>query len=199
MADKSKKCIFVVDDDPCICDIVALNLKRAGFRCVCFSNADDCLQQLHLQRCDLIITDVKMPGKSGIELLTEAKHVAPWLPILVMTSYADVPLAVSTVKAGATDFLEKPLEWDSFLKLVQSIVRRYPFGNHLKGKPLTKTEIIILRLVLQNKSNKEIANILHRSVRTVEVHRNHIMHKLDVNSVVELVKRAVAMGLDGAT
>ena len=88
------------------------------------------------------------------------------------------------------------MEWDSFLELVRSIVEQNDLSNLLKGKSLTKKEMIILRLILQDKSNKEIAQILHRSVRTVEVHRSHIMHKLDVDSVIDLVKRATVMGLD---
>ena len=77
----------------------------------------------------------------------------------------------------------------------QGFVAFNDLSNLLKGKSLTKKEMIILRLILQDKSNKEVAQILHCSVRTVEVHRSHIMHKLDVSSVVELVNRAATMGL----
>ncbi len=188
--------IFVVDDDPCILDAVCLYLKKAEYECTCFKNADDCLEHLREQSCDLLVTDVQMPGKTGMELLVEAKHIAPWLPVLVITAYGDTSLAVKAVKKGATDFIEKPFERESFLTCVQSILKRNDLINLLRGKPLTKTEKIILQLVLQSKTNKEIANILHRSVRTVEVHRSHIMHKLDVYSIVDLVKRAIAMDLD---
>ena len=191
--------VFVVEDDPCIRDAIALNLKKERYECTCFENAEDCLQQLHVQYCDLLITDIRMPGKSGIELLCEIKRIYPWLPALVMSSYGDIPLAVKAVKAGAINFIEKPIEWDEFVPLVRTIVKQNDLSNFIKGKPLTKMEMIILRLILQDKSNKEIARILHRSVRTVEVHRSHIMHKLDVDSVVDLVKRATAMGFDNTT
>lgn len=186
--------IFIVDDDPCIRSTIALNLKNERFECTCFENANDCIQQLHMQNCNLLVTDIQMDGKDGIELLIEAKRIIPWLPVLVMTAYGDIPLAVKAVKAGAIDFIEKPLEWDNFLALVRSITDQ-DSHNPLKGSLLTKTERIILRLILQDKSNKEIAHTLHRSVRTVEVHRSHIMSKLDVSSVVELVKRVTSMGL----
>ena len=195
MPDKSKAHIFVVDDDSCILDSVALFLKKMGFECTCFEDADDCLGYLRQQNCNLLITDIKMPGKNGMELLAEVKHIVPWMPVLVMTGYGDIPLAVEAVKKGAVDFIEKPLEWESFLELVKLIIEQNDLSNLLKGKLLTKTEKNILRLILQGKTNKEIANILCRSVRTVEVHRSHIMHKLDVGSIVDLVKRATAMDL----
>ena len=116
-----------------------------------------------------------------------------------MTAYGDIPMAVKAIKMGAFDFIEKPLEWDSFLDLVTSIVQKHDVSNRLKGKPLTNMEKVTLQLVLQNKTNKEIAKILYRSVRTVEVHRSHIMHKLDVHSIVDLVKRTSGMDLDGPT
>ncbi len=120
------------------------------------------------------------------------------MPVLVMTSYADIPLSVTAVKAGAFDFLEKPISAETLLQTVKIALQQNVIDEFLKGKKLTKTETIILRLILQGRSNRQIAQILHRSIRTVEDHRNHIMRKLDVANVVDLVKRATAMGfLDG--
>ena len=195
MADDSGKHVFVVDDDACILGVVKVVLEKAKIKCTCFPDADDCLAQLKAGSCDLLITDVRMPGKKGIELLKQTKRIAPWLPVLIITSYADIPLAVKVVKAGAADFMEKPLEAESFLTVVHAAIKQNELANIVRGKKLTKTEMIILRLILQSKSNKEIAQILHRSVRTVEVHRSHIMHKLDVDNVVDLVKRAADMRL----
>ncbi len=196
MAYNSKTHIYVVDDDSCIRDTVSLNLKKARLGCTCFENADDCLRQLQVQSCDLLITDVRMPGKDGIELLAEVGRLVPWLPVLVMTSYGDISLAVKAVKAGAINFVEKPLQWDNFLALIKSILKQNSLNDTLRGKRLTKTEKVILCLILQGRSNKETAHLLYRSVRTVEVHRSNIMHKLGVDNVVDLVKRAAAMGLD---
>ncbi len=113
-----------------------------------------------------------------------------------MTGYGDIPLSVKAMKAGAVDFVEKPLEWTLFLSQIRSLLEKHDFKNILKGKSLTETEKIVLQMILQDKTSNEIARILDRSVRTIEVHRNHIMHKLDVHSIVNLVKRAVEMGLD---
>ncbi len=195
MTGNFKAHIFVVDDDRDMLDVVSLILDRAKFECTCFTDADDCLRRLDRRSCDLLITDVKMPGKDGIELLTEAKRIVPWLPVLVMTAYGDIPLAVKAVKTGAMDFIEKPLDPQTLVTIIELELKRQSLTDLLRGKPLTGAEKIILRLILQDKSNKEIAHILHCSVRTVEVHRSHIMSKLNVSSVVKLVKRAAAMGL----
>lgn len=195
MNQRSNAHIYIVDDDPCIRDVISVFLNRAGYECSTFSGADQCLNLLRTHKCDLLITDVKMPVMDGIELLTEAKTIYPWLPVLIITSFADVPLAVKALKAGAADFAEKPLDWNSFLATVQSILSETELSDTLVGKPLTRTETIILRLILEGRSNKEIAHILSRSTRTIEVHRSHIMHKLNVDNVVELVKRAADINL----
>jgi two-component system response regulator FixJ len=186
--------IFFVDDEPKVRQVVGETLEQLGSKISCFANASDCLEQLQIQRCDLLITDMKMPGMNGIELLTEAKRFAPWLPVLVVTGYGDIPTAVTAVKAGAVDFIEKPLETESFLRKVKSLMKRNAVLDYMKNKPLTKTEAKILRMVIDGKSSKEIAISLHRSVRTIEVHRSRVMHKLGVDNLVDLVKRAVAMG-----
>ncbi|MBW8016915.1 MAG: response regulator transcription factor [Planctomycetes bacterium] len=197
MANKTTPQVFVVDDDSCIRDSLCVYLKKARFECTCFENVDDCLKHFRQHHCDLLITDVVMPGKTGLDLLDEIKRIAPWVPVLVITSYSEVPVAIKAVKAGAVDFVEKPLDMESFISLAQSTITQNDPNNFLRGKNLTKTEKIILSMVLQGKANKEIANILHRSIRTVEVHRSHIMGKLDVHSVVDLVKRVTAMDLEG--
>ena len=185
----------MVDDDDCILDAVCSILGAAKYECSCFSDADSCIQRLSARTCDLLITDVKMPGMGGLELLAKAKRLAPWVPVIVMTSYADIPMAVQAVKAGAFEFLEKPFEIEAFLEVVDLALRERQLDDDMVGKPLTKTENIILQLILEGMSNKGIAYRLQRSERTVEVHRSHIMHKLDVDNVVDLVKRATAMGL----
>ncbi len=187
--------IFVVDDEPAVCRSVSQTLQRSGYTVSCFADADHCLQRLQMQSCDLLITDVRMPKMDGIELVRRAKCIVPWLPILVITGYGDIPMAVRAVKAGAAEFIEKPLQKQSFLETVQAALKQQNPKNLLKGKLLSKKELAILRLILLGSSNKEIAQILHRSIRTIEDHRRHIMRKLDVESVVDLVKRAAAMGL----
>jgi FixJ family two-component response regulator len=187
--------IFFVDDEPAVCKSVSKTLRSSGYTVSCFADADHCLQKLRMQSCDLLITDVRMPGTDGIELVRRAKCVVPWLPILVITGFGDIPMAIRAVKAGAAEFIEKPLQKQSFLATVQAALKQQDLNNLLKGKKLSKKELAILRLILQGSSNKEMAQILHRSIRTIEDHRCHLMRKLDVENVVDLVKRAAVMGL----
>jgi len=195
MLNNAKQHIFFVDDEPKVREVVSETIEQLGVKVSCFACAADCLEQLGFQRCDLLITDVKMPEMGGMELLAKARRLAPWLPILVMTGYGDIPMAVTAIKAGAVDFIEKPLDKKSFLWKVKSILQQNTFDDSYIGKPLTESEIKVLKLIINGKSNKEIAYLLHRSVRTIEVHRSHLMRKLDVDNVVDLVKRAAMMGL----
>ena len=195
MVNNKKPHIFFVDDEPKMCEIIGGMLHELSPKISCFNNAEDCLKQLDLQRCDLVITDVKMPGMDGIELLVQIKRSAPWLPVMVITGYGDIPMAVRAVKAGAVDFTEKPLIKENFLRRVRSILKQNPVTDSYIGKPLTRREMRILKLIISGKNNREIAQLLHRSIRTIEVHRNHIMHKLAVENVVDLVKRSALMGL----
>jgi FixJ family two-component response regulator len=187
--------IFIADDEPAVCRSVSQTLRRCGYKVKCFPDAQQCLQRLQIRSCDLLITDVRMPRMDGIELVHRAKRIAPWMPILVITGYGDIPMAVRAIKAGAAEFIEKPLQKQSLLEAVRAAIKQQDLGNLLKGKPLTKKELAVLRLILKGSSNKEMAEILNRSIRTVEDHRRHIMRKLDVDSVVDLVKRAAFMGL----
>ena len=195
MTNNAKQHIFFVDDEPKVREVVGETLEELGLKVSCFARAADCLEQLSLQRCDLLITDVKMPEMDGMKLLAKARSLAPWLPILVITGYGDIPMAVTAIKAGAVDFIEKPLDKKSFLWKVKSILQQNTFDDSYKGKPLTESEMRVLKLIISGKSNKQIAHIMHRSVRTIEVHRGHLMHKLGVDNVVDLVKRAAMMGL----
>jgi len=191
----NKKNIFFVDDESTVRKAVEMTLKRLGYNVSCFANAADCLEKLKKQNCDLLITDVKMPGMDGIELVQKTKHLVPWLPMLIVTGYGDIPMAVRAVKAGALNFIEKPLQSKTLADAIRAALKQNSLANILKGKALTKTETIILRMILQGKTNREIAITLHRSTRTVEDHRLHIMRKLNVENVVDLVKRAAAMGI----
>ena len=192
---QQKQRIFFVDDEPKIRDVVGEVLKESGFEVSCFSCAADCLERLRRRTCDLLITDVKMPGMNGIELLSETQRFAPWLPVLLVTGYGDVPMATSAFKAGAVDFVEKPLDRQTLLSAVESVLKRINPIDPILGKTLTRTEMRVLRVILGGKSNKDIARLLRRDVRTIEWHRNKIMRKLGVGNAVDLVKRAAVMGL----
>jgi len=191
MANIVEKHIFFLDDEATIREVVRETLEDSGFRVSCFGNPIECLSRLRSKKCDLLITDLKMPGKDGIELLTDVQHLAPWVPVLMITGYGDIPIAVKAMKAGAADFIEKPLDKKNFVRKIRAILKKY-VSTH---PDLGRNEKRILQLILDGMSNKEIANLLHRSARTIEVHRAHLMHKLGVDNLVDLVKRVASMGL----
>ena len=190
----SERVVFV-DDEPRVCHVVSKTLERAGISVRCFHCVEDCLAHLTAEPCDLLITDVKMPERDGIELLQDVRERLPWLPVVVVTGYGDVSMAVRAMRAGAADFIEKPLDRDTFLAAVRSVLDRSPGQMALRDCELTRTEIKILYLILDGKNNREIATALHRSPRTIEVHRGHVMQKLGATSVIELLRRAADIGL----
>jgi len=192
---KKTQHVFFVDDEPSVRKVVRRTLERLGVEVTCFAGAADCLENLRSRACDLLITDVRMPKMDGIALLTEAKRIAPWLPVLVVTGYADVPVAVRAMRIGADDFIEKPLHRDTFSLKVESILRHSSPTDPDTGKPLTRTELKVLRLIIHGKSNKKIAQLLRRSIRTVEDHRYHIMRKLAAHNAIELAERTIQMSL----
>ncbi len=136
-----------------------------------------------------------MPGTDGMDLLRQVRERLPWIPVLMVTGYGDVPLAVQAVKNGAVDFVEKPLDRDAFLLTVQRLVERNARPAALLAEFLTKTERKIFYLIVGGKNNREIADVLHCSPRTVEVHRSHLMQKLEATNITELLRRAAQMGL----
>jgi len=187
--------VVFVDDEPTVCASVRKTLKRAGADVHCFPCAQDCLQHLATARCDLLITDVRMPGRDGMDLLAEVKERLPWIPVLIVTGYADVPLAVQALKAGAADFVEKPLDRDTFLQTVERLIERNARPAAFLEESLTRAERRILYHVLDGRNNREIAAALHRSPRTIEVHRRHVMQKLGAANIIELLQRAADLGL----
>lgn len=160
-----------------------------------FSSAEDCLTTLSDETCDVVITDVRMEGMDGISLLHTIRRRYPWLPTIITTGYGDIPLAVAAMKAGAADFLEKPLDREQLLLAIRKTleVSKRPKPPLCEG--LSDMEAQVLRLVCDGRTSKEIADALHRSVRTVEGHRQRIMGKLDVRNIAQLVQRANELGL----
>jgi len=187
--------IFLVDDEPLVRETVGKVLRHLGADVTCFACAADCLEQLGREECDLLITDIKMPGIDGMELLRRVKRLIPSLPVLVITGYGDIRMAVRAMRAGAVDFIEKPLDRKSLLSLVGSVLRRDARSHSSAGgKVLTKTEREVLLYMLQGRSNKEIAVLRSRSIRTIEGHRRHIFEKLGVDNLMELVRKMSSVG-----
>jgi len=195
MATIAEQHVFFLDDEPEVRDVVRETLEEADIKVTCFGNPIKCLARLRSQKCDLLITDLRMPEKDGLQLLADVKRLAPSVPVLMLTGYGDVPTAVKAIKGGAVDLIEKPLSKQAFLQKVRSILQESTPATIGPRESLTKTEMSVLKLIIDGKSNREIADVLHRSIRTVEVHRSRIMRKLGADRLIDLIKRGAAMGL----
>jgi len=195
MSNDLRKHVFLVDDEPDTRQIVSQILGDLGLRISCFPSGQNCLKQLRAEACDLLITDLKMLDMDGMELLRKAKRMLPLLPVLVMTGYGDVPTAVECLHMGASEFIEKPVEIGHLRSTVTSLLARECRPKLAQAQPLTKTESKILAMILDGKGNKKIAHAMSRSMRTIEDHRSHIMKKLGVDNMIDLVKRFSVVNL----
>lgn len=194
--DMSTEYVFVVDDDAGIRDSMRMLLQAAGFKARSFNSAEAFLADTSLKR-GCLIADVRMPGMSGLELLEELGRRQLHLPVIVMTGHADIPLAVRAMKAGAIDFLEKPLDSK---QLIGSVRRGLDLVTRTGSKKeesktakrllthLSPREMTVLDKLVQGQPNKIVAHELGISPRTVEIHRAHIMLKMDAANLADLVR-----------
>lgn len=160
----------------------------------CFSSAPDCLERLLTKPCDVLIVELKDNEAEGLNLLAQTRQTAPWISTLAIVENAAVPTAVNAIKAGACECLEVPVQAERLCEVLEGLLARMasvPRSN----RALTHMEIQILQLILAGKTSQDIAVHLHRSKRTIDVHRKNIMRKVQATSLVDLIRRALAMGL----
>lgn len=184
--------IFVVDDEPLVVKAVCQSLQMGGYQARGFTSPILCIEVLASEPCALILTDVNMPQLNGIDLLAKVKEIRVSIPVIVMSGVADIPLAVRAVKNGAVEFLEKPFEEEVLLSKVKGALESTTNDG---TAALTATESRILAFVSEGKTNKEIAYLMDRSIRTIENHRHRLQQKLGVNSTAELVRIAIRLGV----
>jgi len=191
----SKRVCFV-DDEADVRDAVEMTLSSQGYAVRSFAGGPECLAHLEQQDCDLLITDIRMPSMDGMTLLSLVRQSRPTLPVILVTGVGDIPMAVRAMKMGASDFLEKPLRREELLCKVEMLINHDP--SQVKSAPvirrgiftdLTDSEWEVMRQILQGKTSKEIADLQGRSVRTVEVHRAHIMKKYHADNIADLLNK----------
>jgi two-component system, LuxR family, response regulator FixJ len=196
------ECVYIVDDDKDVRESLGFLLEVAGFRVRSFASAKEFLADSGSKH-GCLITDVRMPDMTGPELQEQIIHRRIALPVIIMTGHADVPLAVQTMRAGAIDFLEKPLRGELIIASVQRAlkVNSQAVNRAMERKAareqlsfLTPREHAVLEKLVQGCSNKVAAHELGISTRTVEVHRAHITEKLHTSGLAELVRMALAAG-----
>jgi FixJ family two-component response regulator len=187
------KNIFYVDGDTKSTAAVRAILHQTGASVTPFKGIRDCLASINRGNCHLVISNAPQPAVEGIQLLAKTTRTAPWLPVIVLVDRGQIRTAVRVIKAGAIDCIERPPQPHQLFSAIDVALRRSI--RDPEPRPLTKVEISVLRHILTGHTNKQIAAILRRSQRTVEVHRRDIMRKLRANGMVDLMRRAVAAGL----
>jgi two-component system response regulator FixJ len=191
--------IHVIDDELIIRQSVGLVLARNGFCVQTHDSGPKFLDHVDADDAGCLITDVCMPGMSGMELLGKMKEWGFVFPVVVITANADIPLAVQAIKKGAFDFIEKPFDDETLLSSLRQALTWNNGVQTLEGEKaaiakletLTDRENEVLAGLLNGSPNKTIAWELGISPRTVEVHRANIMHKMEAKSLAELVRMSV--------
>jgi FixJ family two-component response regulator len=196
-AGTTQQTVFIVDDDEAMRDSLAWLLESNGLRVRSFESGEAFLDAWRADMAGCLVLDVRMPGISGLELHERLQALNSPLPIIFVTGHGDVPMAVSALKKGAADFIEKPFNDKEILRLIeqclatdreqQSRRRRYA---EISGRlaALTPREREVMDLMAAGRLNKQIADDLGISIKTVEVHRSRVMDKMEVRSVAELVQ-----------
>jgi len=202
MPDRGK--VYVIDDDEAMRDSLNFLLDSADFSVTLFETAIRFLEALPGLEFGCVVSDVRMPGMDGIELLKRMKAGQSGFPIVIMTEHGDVPLAVEAMKLGAVDFLEKPFEDDRLIGMIEAAIRQ--------AEPAARSEALTLDIaariatlsprerqvmdgLIAGLSNKLIAREYDISPRTIEVYRANVMTKMQANSLSELVRLAMRAGL----
>ena len=196
--------IYVIDDDDAVRQSLEFLLKTAGITVRSFESGKAFLEELPEIRSGCIVTDVRMPEITGIDVLRYVKETNPDLPVIVITGHGDISLAVEAMKIGAVDFLEKPFDDDLLLAAVRAALshdadvgkRKAELADiHDKLAALSNRERQVLECLVVGNANKTIAFDLGISPRTVEIYRANLMTKMAANSLSDLVRMAMLSGI----
>jgi RNA polymerase sigma factor (sigma-70 family) len=196
--------VFVVDDEPSVRKSLGRLLRAAGYRDEAFASAREFLQRDLGVEVGCLVLDVQMPDLNGLELQQALAEKDRSLPIIFITGHGDIPMSVRAMKAGATDFLSKPVDEKDLLGAIsraleqsqqQSSQRVASTEINRLLATLTPREHEVLLQVITGKPNKQIAAVLETSEKTIKVHRGRVMHKLQVQSVADLVRLCEKVGI----
>jgi two-component system response regulator FixJ len=196
--------VYVIDDDEAMRDSLNFLLDSAGYEVTLFDSALKFLEALPGLAFGCVVSDVRMPGLDGIELLKRIKADHSTFPIVIMTGHGDVPLAVEAMKLGAVDFLEKPFEDDRLIGMIETAIQQAEPAARSEAltqdiaarvASLSPRERQVMNGLIAGLSNKLIARDYDISPRTIEVYRANVMTKMQANSLSELVRLAMRAGL----
>lgn len=196
--------VYVIDDDDAMRDSLDFLLGSADFQVTLFESAQHFLDAVSGIGFGCVVSDVRMPGIDGIELLKRLKASHSSFPVVIMTGHGDVPLAVETMKLGAVDFLEKPFEDDRLIGMIEAALRQAEFSAQndaataetvARIATLSPRERQVMEGLIAGLSNKLIAREYDISPRTIEVYRANVMTKMEAGSLSELVRLALRAGV----
>ena len=194
--------VYLVDDDPDVRDAIAFLLEAEGLSVKAFGDPCEMLELVGADARGCLLLDVRMPGMDGLELHQALKKRGVAMPALFISGHGDIPLAVRAVNAGALDFIEKPFDDEVLLKRIASAfeldARRSASATETAGirrrlDQLTSRERDVLEGIVDGKLNKQIADALDISVRTVELHRGRVMEKLQATNAADLVRMVLPL------
>lgn len=193
--------VYIVDDDEAVRDSLRWLLEANTYRVKAFASAEAFLSEYREDQPGVLIVDVRMPGMSGLQLQEELINRKSLMPVVFITGHGDVPMAVNTMKKGAVDFLEKPFNETDLREIVSRMfeqandnLQRFTAQRDHEAMlaRLTAREQQVLERIVAGRLNKQIADDLGISIKTVEAHRANIMEKLQVTTVADLMKVALA-------
>ena len=195
-----KGTVYVVDDDEGVRDSLQWLLEGKDYRVRCYDSAETFLSRYDAREVACLIVDIRMAGMTGLDLQDRLVERKSPLPIVFITGHGDVPMAVNTMKKGAMDFIQKPFQETELVNLVERMLEqaKEAFAGHQQSASrdallakLTSREAQVLERIVAGRLNKQIADDLGISIKTVEAHRANIMEKLNANTVADLLKIAL--------
>lgn len=198
--------VHIIDDDEAMRESLIFLLRTAQIEAEAFGSAQAFLASLPDDRLSCVITDIRMPEMSGLDLLRRLRELKIDVPVIVVTGHGDVPLAVEAMKFGAIDFLEKPFDDEVLLASVRSALqrqqgqaKRHAERADIEGRiaALSNRERDVLGGLVAGRANKQIAYDLGISPRTVEIYRANLMDKMQAGSLSDLVRMALIVGILG--
>jgi FixJ family two-component response regulator len=193
----SEPTVFVVDDDSAVRGAISRLLKSVGLKPVTYGSAQEFLDDYDRSTRGCLVLDVRMPGMGGLDLQQSLADKKVDIPIVIITGHADVPMAVRALQMGAVNFIEKPFSDQLLLDSIQQAIKKDADRRRDQARrteieeliaQLTPREREVMDMVIAGKTNKSIALDLRLSKKTVEFHRGNVMKKMNVDSVVELIR-----------
>ena len=203
MTDKGTICI--IDDDEAVRESLRILLFAEGFQSIQFASADEFLALEAEPDVDVILLDIHMPGTDGMDLHSQLVERESRIPVIFITGHGDIPLAVSAIQRGAFDFLTKPFEEGELLDKIEAAVKQVRQTRaeldeldelQERFSSLTARETDVMLNIVNGLSNKQVANTLNISPRTVEIHRARVMEKMNADSVASLVRMASTLRIE---